>query len=176
MANNVARRFYAQGEQIGGTPYFYTKNHLGSIREITDANATIVGHNSYDLYGRLSESVTTVESTFGYTGMYRHQKSGLDLTLYRAYDPELGRWISRDPIAEQGGLNLYEYVGNRPVRDIDAYGLDVKIKYKDGSEQTFANASELMDGLRNSPDGSISEIDISGHGNQKMNLQANHSL
>ena len=38
-------------------------------------------------------------ASFGFTGDFWHAQSGLDLTLFRAYDPSLGRWISRDPIA-----------------------------------------------------------------------------
>ena len=41
----------------------------------------------------------------------------------RYYSPELGRWVSRDPIEESGGLNLFGYVRNRPVDHIDAHGL-----------------------------------------------------
>jgi RHS repeat-associated protein len=43
---------------------------------------------------------------------------------YRFYDPETGRWPSRDPIGEQGGLNLYGFVGNRSTGWIDILGLD----------------------------------------------------
>jgi len=35
-SNTVTKRFYAQGERINGTNYYYTKDHLGSIRELTD--------------------------------------------------------------------------------------------------------------------------------------------
>ena len=45
------------------------------------------------------------------------------LTLFRAYDPELGRWLSTDPIGEEGGLNLYGYVLNNPSNSIDLLGL-----------------------------------------------------
>jgi hypothetical protein len=43
---------------------------------------------------------------------------------YRLYDPETGRWPSRDPIEEEGGVNLYGFVGNSVVHLIDVLGLD----------------------------------------------------
>jgi RHS repeat-associated protein len=42
---------------------------------------------------------------------------------YRFYDPETGRWPSRDPIEEEGGANLYGFVGNYSVNDFDVSGL-----------------------------------------------------
>jgi hypothetical protein len=39
------------------------------------------------------------------------------------YDPGIQRWINRDPIKEEGGVNLYGYVGNEPTLMIDALGL-----------------------------------------------------
>ena len=41
--------------------------------------------------------------------------SGLNLCAYRAYNPSLGRWISRDPDEEDDGTNLYVYVDNDRV-------------------------------------------------------------
>jgi RHS repeat-associated protein len=105
---------------------FYTRDHLGSIRELVDSAGTIRARYDYDLYGKRSANLVTsnpVEADFGFAGYYYHAPSGLYLTLYRAYDPTLGRWINRDPIAENGGLNLYDYVGNNPVFWIDPYGL-----------------------------------------------------
>ena len=64
-----------------------------------------------------------IEATLGYAGMFYHARSGLYLTHYRAYDPRLGRWLSRDPIWESGGINLYGYVGGDPVGWVDPYGL-----------------------------------------------------
>ena len=51
--------------------------------------------------------------------------SGVHMTDYgyRYYDPVTGRWPSRDPIGERGGLNLYGFVGNDGVRSIDRLGL-----------------------------------------------------
>ena len=64
---------------------------------------------------------------FGYAGMFRHEPTGLNLTLYRAYNPLTGRWLSRDPIGEIGGLNVYGYVGNDPVNSIDPFGLRTEV-------------------------------------------------
>ena len=41
------------------------------------------------------------------------------------YDPDQGRWLSRDLIGEEGGLNLYGYVGNSPVSGFDPLGLEI---------------------------------------------------
>ena len=59
----------------------------------------------------------------GYAGMYYHGPSGLYLTKYRAYDPRDGRWLSRDPIGESGGINLYTYVEGNPITKTDPLGL-----------------------------------------------------
>ncbi|WP_198159255.1 RHS repeat-associated core domain-containing protein, partial [Methylomonas lenta] len=61
---------------------------------------------------------------FLYAGMFNIQGVGLHLTNYRAYDPDTGRWVSRDPIEENGGINLYTYVLNNPLRYIDPLGLE----------------------------------------------------
>jgi RHS repeat-associated protein len=76
----------------------------------------------YGFWGKRTRLSGDVETAVGYTGHHHHAKSGLVLTWYRAYDPDTGRWLSRDPIAEDGGLNLYGYVGNDPTARIDPDG------------------------------------------------------
>jgi RHS repeat-associated protein len=61
---------------------------------------------------------------FAFTGHYYHARSGLYLAPYRAYNPSIGRWLSRDPIGELGGTNLYGYTKNNPSNAIDPLGLD----------------------------------------------------
>jgi len=122
-SNAVTKRFYGLGEQIGGVAYFFTADHLGSIREMVDSAGLIRARYDYDPYGRITKVSGDLEADFGFTGFYRHQASGLNLTLYRAYDPELGRWLSRDPIGEDGGINLYAYVRNDPMNSVDPLGL-----------------------------------------------------
>ena len=50
------------------------------------------------------------------------RRGGLVYYNYRYYNPELGRWISRDPIEEQGGYNLYGMIGNNPLYGWDDLG------------------------------------------------------
>jgi RHS repeat-associated protein len=119
---SVTKRFFGQGEQISDTSYFLTRDHLGSVRETTDGTGTLRDRYEYDTYGKRIKLLSEVESDFAFTGHYIHIASGLDLTLFRAYDTDVGRWISRDPIEEQGGLNLYAYVGGNPVNYVDPNG------------------------------------------------------
>jgi RHS repeat-associated protein len=126
-SNNVTKRFYGQGEQISGTSYYYTRDHLGSIREMTDASNVIHARYDYHLYGQRSANLATtnpVDSDFGFTGHYFHATSGLYLAPYRACNASVGRWLNRDPIAERGGFNVYGMVNNDPVNYVDPLGHD----------------------------------------------------
>lgn len=60
-----------------------------------------------------------------FTGHYYHARSGLYLAPYRAYNPSIGRWLSRDPLEdaeEVQGTNLYSYVANQPLARVDPDG------------------------------------------------------
>jgi len=118
----VTKRFFGQGEQIAGTNYFFTRDHLGSVREMTDSSGTIQARYDYDPYGRRTKVQGDLDADSGFTGHYFHAVSGLHLALYRAYDADMGRWLNRDPLSEAGGLNLYDYVGNSPINAVDLYG------------------------------------------------------
>ena len=124
--NSVAKHYYPQGMQAGSTNYYYSRDHLGSVRELTDSSGVMQARYDYDPYGRRTKLTGTVDADFGFTGHYYHQPSALHLALYRAYDADLGRWISRDPKGEESEVALYEYVHNRPLRDVDPLGLQAQ--------------------------------------------------
>lgn len=120
----VTKRFYAQGEEIDGNPYYFTKDHLGSVREMTDEAGAIQAKYDYDPYGRPTKLSGSLESDLKFTGFYAHD-SGLYISLYRQYDSGLGRWISREPSSASDDLtfNLYTYTESTPVSGFDPYGL-----------------------------------------------------
>jgi RHS repeat-associated protein len=127
-ANNALGRYFAEGEQrtvaSGATAnFYYMLDHLGSIQEMTDASGAVRAAYAYEPFGNRTKLSGDLDVDFGYTGHYRHVRSGLNLAPYRAYDSATGRWISRDPIAEDGGLNMYGYVGNSPTNRSDPLGL-----------------------------------------------------
>lgn len=140
--STVLRRFYDGGHvEIAEVSkrYVYTNDHLRSIREVLElegasgnpTGATIIARYDYDLWGKRTvlDGGTSAQDLVmhGYTGHVYHRASGLWLAPYRAYNTELGRWISRDPIAEDGGLNLYAYVDNMPSKGTDPLGLRISI-------------------------------------------------
>ncbi len=53
-SNIVQKRFFPQGEQQSGTNYYYTRDHLGSVREMVSSTGTISARYSYDPYGNVS--------------------------------------------------------------------------------------------------------------------------
>ena len=129
-AGVVTKRFFSQGMKVESGlqagNYFYTRDHLGSIRELTDDSGSVRARYAYDPYGRRTKLSGDVDADFGFAGMFWSAEGNLSLTHFRAYDAELGRWLSRDPLKNAEvteGPNLYAYVGNDPVNLIDPSGL-----------------------------------------------------
>ena len=120
----VVRRFYPQGFVRGTSNFYYTRDHLGSVREVVNSANAVVSRYDYSPYGeRVVVGTEGEKADFGYAGYLYQAETKLNLTWYRAYDPSIGRWISRDPIGEEGGINLYGYVGNNPSTYTDPLGL-----------------------------------------------------
>jgi RHS repeat-associated protein len=95
------------------------------MMKMVTANSFMVEECACDTYGVHGVATVTqiVNPNFQYAGYYAYQGSGLNLTWYRSYDPVIGRWQARDPIGEDGGINLYGYVGNDPINLFDINGL-----------------------------------------------------
>ena len=167
----VAKRFFAHGVQdvAAAQSFFLTRDHLGSVREITDSAGALLTRYHYSLWGeRTAEHVSgNVESDFGFTGHYAHARSGLHLAPFRSYDAKLGRWISRDPIAEDGGLNLYGYVGNDPTNAIDPDGLST-IRINGKTVLIDPTNQQVRDTVSGYGNGTIKCLEIIGHGGRNV--------
>jgi len=131
--HTLTKQFFDQGEQISGTNYYFTFDHLDSVREMVNDTGNVQARYDYDVWGRQSKIVGDMDSDFGFTGFYFNHSSGLYLTWHRAYDAVKSRWLTRDPLEDLAinkfganqlnDLNLYSYVDNDPIDDVDTLGL-----------------------------------------------------
>jgi RHS repeat-associated protein len=119
----TVKRYLTQGVQEGTDAYFYTRDHLGSLVNLTDASLTLRARYAYDPYGRGTRTTGTRDADFGFTGHMIDRDAGLTLAYFRGYDPSLGRWLSPDPSGHTDGPNLYAYVHGNPIMFYDPLGL-----------------------------------------------------
>ena len=109
---------------IDGVPFVPSYDNIGNIIRYLDANGNTVAQYTYDAFGAtISQSGTMCD-------VFRHRFSAKYLDVecdmyyfdYRFYLPSIMRWLNRDPIEEDGGVNLYAFVRNAPSFSYDAFG------------------------------------------------------
>jgi RHS repeat-associated protein len=114
-------------QKTGTTLNYFAQDHLGSTTALTDSNGALVERETHDAYGNSSGSART---RYGYTGRERDSNTGLQYNRARWYDPQVGRFISEDPLGLGGGINSFAYVSNNPQNKIDPSGLyDIDVHY-----------------------------------------------
>jgi len=111
----------------GGTTYRLLKDDLGSVRLVVSvADGSIAQRLDYDPWGNVTFMTPGTEGfqPFGFEGGLYDPDTHLVRFGARDYDPEVGRWTTKDPASfSAGDTNLYAYVLNDPVNDVDLFGL-----------------------------------------------------
>jgi RHS repeat-associated protein len=100
------------------------KDHLGSVRLLTDMRQAVVRDAAYEPYGETVKASGLAEAK-GYIGERRDDETGLLYLNARYYDPVLGRFISPDsldPLLPGVGTNRYAYSFNDPINRLDPTG------------------------------------------------------
>ena len=131
--NNQVTAQLVRNGNIGGIlsrtttdgPAFYGYDGNGNVTLLTNSAGQDVGHYRYDAFGNTLEAVgpRADENPYRFSTKELHGPSGLYDFGLRFYSPGMGRWINRDPIQEDGGINLYAMVSNNPISSVDDYGL-----------------------------------------------------
>lgn len=128
--SNGSQTAYANGPGLDnklsqvrdGDHGYFLQNHLGSTVALTDPSGHDPSTPNYDSFGRPTSGANT---RFTYTGREADADTGLMYYRARWYDPQLGRFVSEDPIGFAGGdINLYGYAGNNPIEYNDPQGTE----------------------------------------------------
>jgi RHS repeat-associated protein len=145
-ANNLATVSYTRGNDLGGSLQnaggiggllafsqhstispqhsYYHSDGNGNVTTLINTQQVAVARYTYDPYGNLlSKSGPLADANlYRFSSKEYHQNSGLVYYLYRYYEPNLQRWLNRDRIEEEGGINLYEFGWNSPLNYADTDG------------------------------------------------------
>ncbi len=110
------------GLSVGGAAYYHA-DHIGTTRLLSGYNGSADDESVYSAFGGL---VSGTNHRYGYAGKHGYQSHADTPFLHvgaRYYDPATGRFLQRDPIGIDGGLNVYVYALNNPALQVDPSGL-----------------------------------------------------
>ncbi len=104
---------------------YYSYDFNGNVSNLINSSGTVTASYEYDPFGNIIKSAgaNAAENKFKFSIKYLDAETNLSYYGYRYYSADKGRWINRDPIEEDGGLNLYVLVGNQQLLLIDLLGL-----------------------------------------------------
>jgi RHS repeat-associated protein len=114
--------------------YYFVQGSNYNIEAMLNSSGNIVETYSLSPYGEtkifnasgtdITATGSAISNTYFFQGRHLDSESGLYYFRNRYYSPDLGRFISRDPIGyDAGDINLYRFVGNGPFNNIDPWGL-----------------------------------------------------
>jgi RHS repeat-associated protein len=115
----------ADGDALGGL-WYPTYDGNGNVSEYLSKTAATTAHYEYDAFGNTvfaSGALSAPAFACRFSTKALDPETGWYYYGYRYYDAVRGRWINRDPIEEDGGVNLYGIVNNNTVNNWDRLGL-----------------------------------------------------
>ncbi len=112
--------------KIGDDVYTALTDNQGTVWGFTDGNGEVVARWTYDAWGNVLSSDVTVPALaalrYRFQGREWSAVTGLMNFRMRWYDAVTGRWLSKDPIGLNGGVNLYVFCCNSPINLTDPSG------------------------------------------------------
>jgi RHS repeat-associated protein len=102
---------------------YVVADRLGTPQVVTNTGGAMVWKTTYQPYGTTGTPSSTITQNLRLPGQYADTETGFSYNLNRDYMPNLGRYLESDPAGLQGGLNLYAYELDNPLRSSDPTGL-----------------------------------------------------
>jgi RHS repeat-associated protein len=110
------------GLKRGAAAYSYLYDGRGNVTGVTDASQATVASYVYDPFGVPLAKSGSLEQPYRFSTKPYDEKAGLYYYGYRFYHPSTGRWMTRDPLEEDGGLNIYQFANNNSLAYVDPTG------------------------------------------------------
>jgi RHS repeat-associated protein len=112
-------------DSVGGTAHFAAYDGNGNVAGLVRADdGSLSARYDYNAFGEtiLAEGAFASGNPFRFSTKFTDDETGLLYYGFRYYNPSTGRWLSRDPIEEDGGVNLYGFTKNASIGEIDVLG------------------------------------------------------
>lgn len=116
--------------EIHGNTYIPFHNYNGNIVSLANTSGGIVEHYEFSAFGEEvifdgnNRIVDKAISPWRFSSKRTDTETGFVYFGRRFYNPDLGRWVTTDPLGFDAGPNLYAYVFNSPLTHMDLYGLE----------------------------------------------------
>jgi RHS repeat-associated protein len=109
----------------GGESYLPAYDGNGNVMALVKASdQSVAARYEYGPFGEtLMAQESGISNPFRFSTKFQDGESGLYYYGYRYLDTQLGRWLSRDPIGERGGINVYSFADNQATNYLDMLGL-----------------------------------------------------
>jgi len=136
------------------TPFYPTFDGNGNVSEYLDGDGVVQAHYEYDPFGNtvVSSGAKAADFRHRFSTKYLDTETGLYYYGKRYYEPLTGRWHSKDPIGEKGGVNLYLFCNNDAIVSFDILGMLCPVTFEvsgtpNGTVYRAAKTYPIFDGL-----------------------------
>lgn len=140
--SNAAIRNFVWGSDLSGTmqgaggvggliamknstdTHFVAYDGNGNVMNLVKAsNGANAASYEYGPFGEVLKVAGSVSNPLRFSSKYQDDETDMVYYGYRFFNPSTGKWLSRDPVEEQGGINLYNFVNNHSINGFDSLGL-----------------------------------------------------
>lgn len=169
---------------------YYHVDIQGNISAITDSDKNIISSLKYCPFEKMNGAERD-DSRYSFSSKEEDKMTRLSYYGYRFYGHQIGRWISRDPLQENGDLAVYRYAYNSPLRYLDGLGLKAEPSPSgnefspDGKPKGCNKCCTNSDGKKGnlqcewqSSTGEVSGdlVDVVKHNAEKPSIAVNHAM